>query len=137
MKAISIYTTGAFLYPVKVTDSSGNMVWLWAVSQFEDDSFYLGETCNPVEKSATWEELLLPDDENGEIPEHDAGTDQLVCEQCGSTDVETRCWCDANTGNITDRGNGLGKEDCWCGHCGEHVYLVFEKEYLKNSASEE
>jgi hypothetical protein len=34
---------------------------MWAVSQFEDDSYLDGEICDPVEKAKTVEQLLLPD----------------------------------------------------------------------------
>ena len=65
MKTLRIYTTGAFLKPVKITDDSGNAVWLWAVSQFEDDSYCNGKTCDPVERADTIEELFeKSDDEN-------------------------------------------------------------------------
>ena len=58
MKTSTIYTTGAFLYPVKVTGSNGNTEWLWAVSQFEDDSYLDGEICNPVESADSIKKLL-------------------------------------------------------------------------------
>ena len=29
-----IYTTGAFLKPMKVTDSEGKEIWVWYVSEF-------------------------------------------------------------------------------------------------------
>jgi hypothetical protein len=62
-KTSVIYTTGAFLFPVKVTESNGNEVWLWAVSQFEDDSYCDGKTCSPVVSAETVENLLLSDEE--------------------------------------------------------------------------
>ena len=72
MKASSIYTTGAFIAPVKVTDENGNDVWMWAVSQFEDDTYSDGKLCNPVVTANTSEELLLPDDEQPD--EEQSGT---------------------------------------------------------------
>ena len=63
MKTLKIFTTGAFLRPVKVKDDNGNDVWLWAVSQFEDDTYLDGETCDPVERADLIEELLSKDDE--------------------------------------------------------------------------
>ena len=63
MKTLRIFTTGAFLRPVKVKDDNGNDVWLWAVSQFEDDSYLDGEICDPVERADTIEELLSKDNE--------------------------------------------------------------------------
>ena len=61
MRTSTIYTTGAFLAPVKVIDNAGNTVWLWAVSRFEDDSYMDGVLCDPVERAETAEQLLLPD----------------------------------------------------------------------------
>jgi len=63
MKTLRIYTTGAFLRPVKVTGDNGNDVWLWAVSQFEDDTYLDGETCDPVERADSIEKLLSTDDD--------------------------------------------------------------------------
>jgi hypothetical protein len=63
MKTSNIYTTGAFLAPVKVIDNSGAAIWVWAVSQFEDDSYLDGKICSPVVSAETCEKLLLPDDE--------------------------------------------------------------------------
>ena len=63
MKTLKIFTTGAFLRSVKVKDDNGNDVWLWAVSQFEDDTYLDGETCDPVERADSIEELLSKDDE--------------------------------------------------------------------------
>ncbi len=56
-----IYTTGAFLKPMKVTGSSGKEIWVWHVSEFNEDSFKDGETYNPKEFANSKEELL---DEN-------------------------------------------------------------------------
>jgi hypothetical protein len=47
-----------------VKDSGGNDVWLWAVSQFEDDSYLDGKTCSPVESAETADKLLLQDEDN-------------------------------------------------------------------------
>jgi hypothetical protein len=62
---VSIYTTGAFLYPVKIKDAEGNEKWIWAVSSFEDDSYTDGILCNPITTADTKEGLLTedPDDE--------------------------------------------------------------------------
>ena len=58
-----IYTTGAFLAPVIVTDGNGNVMWLWAVSQFEDDTYLDGKICSPVVGADTIEALLITDNE--------------------------------------------------------------------------
>ena len=64
LKTSTIYTTGAFLFPVKVIRDNGNPEWLWAVSQFEDDSYLDGKICDPVESAETIEQLLKTDDDD-------------------------------------------------------------------------
>lgn len=53
-----IHTTGAFLKPMKVTDSENKEHWVWIVSEFTDDSFLNGEVYNPKEFSKSKKELL-------------------------------------------------------------------------------
>ena len=64
MKASSIYTSGAFVYPVEMKDVDGNQLWQWVVSSFEDDSYEDGVPCRPVESAEKCEGLLLPDDDD-------------------------------------------------------------------------
>ena len=59
-----IYTTGAFLKPIKVTVSNGTEQWLWFVSEFVDDSFFDGKVYNPNEFASSKEELLLVSEES-------------------------------------------------------------------------
>ena len=54
-----IFTTGAFLYPMKIKDSNGGDLWKWVVSEFDGDSFRDGEEFNPPESAETLEELLV------------------------------------------------------------------------------
>lgn len=54
----TIFTTGAFLNPMKVTDSEGREIWIWYVSEFIDDSFLNGEVLNPKETANTKEVLI-------------------------------------------------------------------------------
>jgi hypothetical protein len=61
-KTSGIYTTGAFLAPVNVIDCDGDAVWMWAVTQFEDDSYLDGKICDPIEKAETPEKLLSTDE---------------------------------------------------------------------------
>ena len=56
-----IYTTGAFLKPLKVTDSEGKVIWLWYVSEFMEDSFRNGQIYNPQESANSKLELLSQD----------------------------------------------------------------------------
>ena len=61
-----IYTTGAFLTPLKVTDDEGNPQWLWVVTSFDDSTYLDGESCSPVVNAETCDELLLTDDDEVE-----------------------------------------------------------------------
>ena len=63
LKRSNIYTTGAFLAPLKLRDNDGAMVCIWAVSQFDDDTYLDGKICRPVVSAETSEKLLLPNDE--------------------------------------------------------------------------
>jgi len=53
-----IFTTGAFLKPMKVTDSEGKEIWVWYVSEFIDGSFKDGEEYNPKENAVSFDELV-------------------------------------------------------------------------------
>jgi hypothetical protein len=63
MKTSMIFTTGAFLYPLRTKDETGVEIWRWAVASFEDDTYSGGKICSPVENAETCENLLLPDGE--------------------------------------------------------------------------
>jgi hypothetical protein len=54
-----IFTTGAYLQPMKIKDNSGKEHWIWTVSEFVDDSFKNGEIYNPSETAEQLEKLLL------------------------------------------------------------------------------
>jgi hypothetical protein len=54
-----IYTTGAFLHPQKAIDISGNVIWVWTVVEFTDDSFKDGEVYNPPETANSYEKLIM------------------------------------------------------------------------------
>lgn len=53
-----IYTTGAFLRPVKIA-VDGKERWAWVVIEFEDDSFRDGDVYNPKEFGENKDELLI------------------------------------------------------------------------------
>ena len=55
----TIYTTGAFLQPMKIKDADGKDFWLWTVEKFEDSTFCDGQEYNPIEVAKTLEELLV------------------------------------------------------------------------------
>ncbi|MBT4483412.1 MAG: hypothetical protein HOC71_07015 [Candidatus Latescibacteria bacterium] len=44
-----IFTTGAFLKPIKVAKASGEETWTWQVVEFVDDSYKNGHLFNPKE----------------------------------------------------------------------------------------
>ena len=54
-----IFTTGAHLQPMKVKNDDGKEYWVWAVSEFVDDSFKDGEVYNPKEIAESFAELLI------------------------------------------------------------------------------
>ena len=45
-----IFTTGAFLQPMKV-NIDGEIYWRWVVSEFIDDSFMYDRMVNPIEST--------------------------------------------------------------------------------------
>ena len=54
-----IFTTGAYVQPMKVKDINGNDFWIWAVEKFEDNSYYEGKEYNPLNIARSIEELLV------------------------------------------------------------------------------
>ena len=53
----TIFTTGAFLKPIKIKNKSKE-IWVWCVSEFIDDSYKDGKIFNPIEYSNNKENLL-------------------------------------------------------------------------------
>ncbi|GMO29831.1 MAG: hypothetical protein Pg6A_18380 [Termitinemataceae bacterium] len=53
-----IYTTGAYLCPVKITDVYGKECWKWTVFQFEEDSFADGKIVELKEESSNLDGLI-------------------------------------------------------------------------------
>ena len=68
LKRSNIYATGAFLAPLKVRNNDGAVVWIWAVSQFEDDTYCDGKICSPTVIAKASNKLLLTDNENDDTP---------------------------------------------------------------------
>ena len=66
-----IFTTGAFLHPVRVMNRFGQTVWTWGVSEFIDDSYYDGETFNPPESAVSLEELMNNTTAHDDVPGND------------------------------------------------------------------
>jgi len=63
---VKIFTTGAFLRPLKVTDCDGKDCWVWTVSSFIENCYDDGDVFNPPVVAGSLEKLLM-DDEDGEI----------------------------------------------------------------------
>lgn len=66
----------------------------------------------------------------------DTDEPEWVCEECGSSDVETLAWVNPNEDNTfvdflgtDDRGNN------WCHHCEEHTGLALFEDYDSNQSS--
>lgn len=53
-----LFTTGAYIQPLKVVDNKGNEKWFWVVSEFVDDTFLDGQVLNPRENGLTKDELF-------------------------------------------------------------------------------
>lgn len=56
--------------------------------------------------------------------------DVVVCEVCGSSNVEEMVWRDANSHEITD--TDTYEDDCWCNACGQHRNLIELEGYYDN-----
>ena len=54
-----IFTTGAFLKPMKVKDANGNDFWIWAVDEFVGSSYSDGNEYTPLTVAGSVEELLV------------------------------------------------------------------------------
>lgn len=67
-----IYTTGAFLKPVKVIDSEEKEIWFWCVTEFIEDSYSDGKIFNPKEFANTQAELIVnTTEDDSDISEED------------------------------------------------------------------
>ncbi|MFZ5821113.1 MAG: hypothetical protein ACOYYJ_14560 [Chloroflexota bacterium] len=56
-----LYTTGAYIQPLKVTDPGGSEKWFWVVSGFDGDTFLDGEVFNPAENGYSKDDLFITD----------------------------------------------------------------------------
>ena len=56
----------------------------------------------------------------------------LVCEKCGSSNIQVLAWVDANTNEYREEGVD-DKNSKWCEDCREHVNLINEEEYNKEN----
>jgi hypothetical protein len=53
----------------------------------------------------------------------------LVCECCGSKNVESMAWVKVNGDRVSNYVGTLGEENNWCPECEEHVRLITQTEY--------
>jgi hypothetical protein len=64
-------------------------------------------------------------------------SDILVCENCGSCDVETSAWVKVNEYDRCDEYIGLeDNENNWCCDCEEHVHLISLAEWEESLNNE-
>jgi hypothetical protein len=54
---------------------------------------------------------------------------KLVCEECGSDNIQTLMWVGVNTNEVGDSGPGE-TNDNWCNECESHVDFIDEEEFL-------
>lgn len=67
-------------------------------------------------------------EEYGFIPD-DADDDRItVCDECGSSDIQTQAWVDPNT-RIFIGTTGIDRDDNWCDECEEHLPFCSLKEF--------
>lgn len=60
----------------------------------------------------------------------DEDTDPIVCEECGSTEIQTQAWVDANTHEYIDE-TGIDRDDNWCNQCEENVNFCHKSEFVE------
>lgn len=67
-------------------------------------------------------------EEYGFIPDDACDGDVVVCDECGSTDIQTQAWVDPNTRLYIDT-TGIDRDDNWCDECREHLPFCSLKEF--------
>ena len=60
---------------------------------------------------------------------------KLVCEECGSDDIQTLMWVNVNTNKIEDSYD-TDEENNWCNKCESHLNFITEEEFLKLNEEE-
>lgn len=56
--------------------------------------------------------------------------DTIVCEECGSTEIQTQAWVDANTHEYIDE-TGIDRDDNWCNGCQTNTYFCSKTEFIE------
>lgn len=54
--------------------------------------------------------------------------DILVCPNCGSENMEWKCWVKVNKSEVTE-GASFSNEDYWCPDCETHQLPINKEEY--------
>lgn len=67
---------------------------------------------------------------------NDDGNKILVCEECGSSNVQMRAWVNANTLDYTSDSGDTDRDNYWCEDCEEHNYLCSRSDYLNGKKNE-
>ena len=57
----------------------------------------------------------------------------LVCEECGSKDIEQKAWVNPNTLKYKDTASDGDTEDNYCNGCGCHGKFIEEEKFEANS----
>jgi len=61
----------------------------------------------------------------------------LVCEECGSQDIQTLMWVNPNNNEIDGELSCENDENNWCKVCCEHVSLTSLEQYKLNQIDED
>ena len=67
-------------------------------------------------------------EEYGFIPDDTDDSDIVVCDECGSTDIQTQAWVDPNTHAYINT-TGIDRDDNWCNECEGHLPFCSLKEF--------
>lgn len=67
-------------------------------------------------------------EEYGFIPDDATDDDTVVCDECGSTDIQTQAWVDPNT-HIFIGTTGIDRDDNWCDECEDHLLFTTLKKF--------
>ena len=67
-------------------------------------------------------------EEYGFISEDDF--DVIVCEECGSRDIQTQAWVDPNSHRYIDE-TGIDRDDNWCDGCQTNTYFCSKAEFME------
>jgi hypothetical protein len=55
-----VFTTGAYVFPIKRVNDAGEKYWIWTVGEFTDDCYDEdGHVFNPSESAPTLKELMV------------------------------------------------------------------------------